>query len=69
MLTVVVLPAPLGPKRPKTSPRDMSSVRSSTATIAPNDLLKPLRLIIVLLPGSYYTAQSRSVNSACPHHL
>ena len=33
--TVVVLPAPLGPRIPKISPRRMSSEIPSTATVAP----------------------------------
>jgi hypothetical protein len=32
---VVVFPAPLGPRKPKSSPRDTSSVTSSTAVNEP----------------------------------
>ena len=34
--TVVVLPAPLGPRKPKISPRPTSNDTSSTATRSPN---------------------------------
>src|SRR5262245_6634351 len=34
--SVVVLPAPLGPRRPKTSPPATSKLTSSTATRSPN---------------------------------
>src|SRR5262245_42784573 len=43
MRSVVVLPAPLGPRSPKTSPARMSSVRSRTATSSPKRLLTPRR--------------------------
>ena len=35
ILTAVVFPAPLGPRKPKTSPRGTARVRSSTATLLP----------------------------------
>src|SRR5260370_27083443 len=42
MRIVVVLPAPLGPRRPNTWPAPMERERSSTATRPPrNRLLKP----------------------------
>jgi len=37
---VVVLPAPLGPRNPNTSPRYMSKEKSFTAVNAPNFLVK-----------------------------
>ena len=40
MRMVVVLPAPLGPSRPKTSPGSISNDTSSTARVSPNDLLR-----------------------------
>ena len=36
--TVVVLPAPLGPRKPKTSPRSISNDTSSNAMRSPNRL-------------------------------
>ena len=41
MRTVVVLPAPLGPRRPKTVPRGTSKLTSSTATKSPKVLTRP----------------------------
>src|SRR5262245_12070640 len=38
---VVVLPAPLGPSRPKMTPRGTRKDRSSTARNRPNDLTTP----------------------------
>lgn len=46
MAIVVVLPAPLGASRPNVSPACTSRSRSSTATMAPNDFLRPTVLII-----------------------
>jgi len=40
MLTVVVFPAPFGPRSPKTSPRLISSDSPSTARIDPNVLCR-----------------------------
>ena len=37
---VVDLPAPFGPRKPMTTPRATEKLTSSTATIAPNLLLK-----------------------------
>jgi len=37
----VVLPAPLGPKKPNTSPRSTLNVRSATATLSPKTLRRP----------------------------
>jgi hypothetical protein len=37
--TVVVLPAPLGPRNPNTSPRRTSKLTSANATRSPNRLL------------------------------
>src|SRR5579871_889155 len=41
MRSVVVLPAPLGPTRPKNEPRGTSSDSPATATFAPNRLARP----------------------------
>ncbi len=41
MLTVVVLPEPLGPISPRISPRATASERPSTATTPPNRLTMP----------------------------
>src|SRR6185437_15396497 len=40
--TVVVLPAPFGPRMPKTSPASTVNETSSTATLAPYSLRRPL---------------------------
>src|SRR5690554_4469664 len=40
MFIVVVLPAPLGPKKPKTSPPTMEKLTSRTATTSPNRLFR-----------------------------
>ena len=40
--TVVVLPAPLGPRNPKISPRSISNDTSSKATRSPNRLPSPM---------------------------
>jgi hypothetical protein len=39
--TVVVFPAPFGPRKPKTSPRLISNETSSNATLSPKRLLRP----------------------------
>ena len=44
---VVVLPAPLGPRNPVTTPGSMVQVRSSTARVRPNTLVSPANSIIV----------------------
>ena len=41
MLIVVVLPAPLGPRKPKTSPRATSKLTPRTASISPKDFCRP----------------------------
>src|SRR5579862_8232529 len=41
MRSVVVLPAPLGPTRPKNDPRGTSSDRPATATFGPNRFTRP----------------------------
>src|SRR5512143_1506099 len=53
--SVVVLPAPFGPRRPKTLPRGTSSERSSTATWPEKAFAIPLRTMALSLidpPGS-----------------
>src|SRR5207244_8971382 len=40
MRRAVVLPAPLGPSRPRTEPGETSRVRSSTAMISPKRLVR-----------------------------
>ena len=40
MLIVVVLPAPLGPRKPKTSPASTSKLTPRTASTSPKDLLQ-----------------------------
>ena len=44
---VVVLPAPLGPRNPVTTPGLTEKLRSSTATIAPNRFVRWSASIIV----------------------
>src|SRR5687768_14771161 len=46
---VVVLPAPLGPRRPSTSPGWASKLTSSTATVAPKRLVTPSTSTLVPL--------------------
>src|SRR3954451_17693950 len=48
MRRVVVLPAPLGPRKPVTLPLRMSALRSSTAITSPYFLVRPLRAISVM---------------------
>src|SRR5258705_13503711 len=43
---VVVLPAPFGPRKPVTMPGSTEQVRSSTARIRPNTLVRPANSII-----------------------
>src|SRR4051812_41680732 len=43
---VVVLPAPLGPRNPVTTPGSMVQVRLSTARVSPNTLVSPANSII-----------------------
>jgi hypothetical protein len=43
---VVVLPAPLGPRKPVTMPGSTEQVRSSTATVRPNTFVRPANSII-----------------------
>jgi hypothetical protein len=43
---VVVLPAPLGPRNPVTIPGSIEQVRSSTARVRPNTLVRPASSII-----------------------
>ena len=42
MLIVVLLPAPLGPRKPKTSPGATANETPRTASIAPKDLVRSL---------------------------
>src|SRR5260370_35062065 len=56
MRIVVVLPAPLGPRRPNTWPAPMERERSSTATRPPrNRLLKP-EIVTASAPADPTTA-------------
>src|SRR5262245_32607960 len=52
ILIVVVFPAPLGPRTPKSSPRDTSSVTSSTAVNEPERLVRWVSRIIRRKSGS-----------------
>src|SRR5882757_1103002 len=51
MLISVVLPAPLGPSRPKNSPGWMSKLTSSNAFTAPRALLKVLATFLKEMAG------------------
>src|SRR5436305_8206616 len=57
-LKVVVLPAPLGPSKPKTEPLGISMVTSSTAKKFPYDLLKRWMEMVLIFPPET-TAQRR----------
>src|SRR5271166_3853280 len=57
MSTIVVLPAPLGPSRPITSPRLTSKLTSSRATTSPKVLRTP----------STITALSKSLSALLIH--
>src|ERR1700756_1806328 len=47
MRMVVVLPAPLGPRKPVTTPGSIEQVRPSTARLLPKTLVSPANSIIV----------------------
>src|SRR5579859_3971365 len=50
--TTVVFPAPLGPRKPNTSPRSTVIDREFTATVSPKRLLSPRAWIAGDVPGS-----------------
>jgi hypothetical protein len=50
--SVVVLPAPFGPRKAVTEPGRMLAVRSSTATVAPNRLVSPRSSIVAVISAS-----------------
>src|SRR5437588_7306982 len=50
--TVVVFPAPLGPRKPNTSPADTSNVTSSTAGLWPNRFVRPRARIAVSIAAT-----------------
>ena len=45
---VVDLPAPFGPRKPVTMPGSTTKLRSSTATLSPNLLVRPLASIMAV---------------------
>ncbi len=49
---VVDLPAPLGPRKPSTSPRATEKLTASTAVKLPNRLVRPSISISAASPGS-----------------
>src|SRR4051812_45036001 len=53
MRMVVDLPAPFGPRKPRTSPRSTPKERSFTATFAPNAFVRFSTLITAFLLGSH----------------
>ena len=57
---VVDLPAPLGPRKPSTSPRPTAKETSSTATIGPNRRLKPRASIITSITAVSTPGLSRA---------
>lgn len=59
MRSVVVLPAPLWPMKPNTSPLGTSNVRSMTARVSPNDFER-LRISIAVSPGIGIQRSTRS---------
>src|SRR5579859_127155 len=61
MRTVVVLPAPLGPSRPKISPSPTVKFRSRTASTAPKRLPRPCTSIIDPPSGAWWVARPRTV--------
>src|SRR5215470_5771998 len=60
MRIVVVLPAPLGPRKPSTPPRWTAKLTLSTAVIGPKCLLRPLtsRSVAILPLGSHQAARN-----------
>jgi hypothetical protein len=64
---VVDLPAPLGPRKPRTSPRSTENEIPSTARLVPNDFAKFWTLIIVITPVLQETNGSDSNSPpGCP---
>src|SRR5438105_4218172 len=59
--TVVVFPAPLGPRKPNTSPVETSKLTSSSAVLCPNRLVRPRARIAV---STVTTSVSTRVNNA-----
>ena len=65
---VVVLPAPFGPMKPYSAPRGTTRSRWSTALVAPNVLVTPLRRTAAFMRlqipveegGCYHAARGRS---------
>ena len=64
ILTDVVLPAPLGPRKPKISPRGMASDRSATATFAPKRRLSPRVSTANAAPGGHSDVGFTGPNAA-----
>src|SRR3954465_3792332 len=54
MRIVVVLPAPFGPMNPYTAPRGTTRSRWSTALVAPNAFVTPLRRRAVLMRSQVF---------------
>src|SRR5258707_10382724 len=64
MRMVVDLPAPLGPRKPSTSPRSTVKEMSSTARLAPNVLTR--FSILIMLEGRNYRSTLEPENHAFP---
>ncbi len=56
MRSVVVFPAPFGPRKPVTRPGSMVKLTSSTAVMSPKHLVSPqasmAAIVILLRPGA-----------------
>src|ERR1700743_1314730 len=66
MLIVVVLPAPLGPRKPKTSPVPTSKPTPLTASKSPNDLRRSVTEMAAIrcTDGPLYTVRTMDVSPA-----
>src|SRR5260370_27249293 len=74
ILTIVVLPAPLGPSSPKTSPRRTSKLTWSTAVKAPKRLVRSLVCIAgdsgsIVPRESNFRGHPRFELAVCLQHL
>ena len=65
MRMVVVLPEPLGPRKPKIVPRLTCIDRSRTTTRPPNDLVRPFTSMTTSRAASGAIAAGRAHRDAC----
>src|SRR5438309_3894533 len=69
MLMVVVLPAPLGPRNPKTSPCSTENETPLTASMRPNRRASSSTSITGIAPPAYpYVIESKSPGAPTPAH-